>query len=227
LRTVSPTHQTALDQGAYARHPADKDPRLRRISGPGRGQYGGYVPTLLLVALSLGLSNFAAAMGIGAIGVDGRTRLRVGVIFGLFEAGMPIVGLLLGRSLADTLGHTAHWIGAGLLVATGLYGVVQAVRRPYREQDQGAAVPAGQRTGRLLVTGAALSIDNLAVGFALGAFHVSPPVAAVVIGAVSITMSLAGLELGNQLSATTGERGELLGGLVLIGVGIAIAIGIL
>ena len=179
---------------------------------------------LLLVALSLGLSNFAAAVGIGVSGIDGRTRLRVGVIFGLFEGGMPIVGLLLGRSLANTLGHAAHWIGATLLVATGLYAIVQAIRSSRREQDQ---APAGQRTGRLVVTGAALCIDNLAVGFALGTFHVNLAVAAVVIAVVSVALSLIGLELGSRLGAKTGEWGELLGGLILIGVGIAVASGVL
>ena len=182
---------------------------------------------LLLVALSLGLSNFAAAVGIGVSGIDARTRLRVGVIFGLFETAMPVLGLLLGRSLARALGHAAHWIGAALLIATGLYAVTQAVRSPHRSQDQDPAAPAGQRTGRLLVTGAALSIDNLAVGFALGTFHISLPVAAVIIGAVSVTMSLIGLELGSRIGAKTGERGELVGGLVLIGVGIAVATGAL
>jgi manganese efflux pump family protein len=179
---------------------------------------------LLLVAVSLGLSNFAASIGIGVSGIDARTRLRVGVIFGVFETGMPILGLLLGRSLASALGHAAHWIGAALLIATGIYAVVQAVRS---QGDRAPATPAGQRTGRLLVTGIALSIDNLAVGFALGTFHVSLVVAAVVIGAVSITMSLLGLELGSRLGARTGERGELVGGLVLIGVGVAIATGAL
>jgi manganese efflux pump family protein len=101
---------------------------------------------------------------------------------------------------------------------------VQAARRP---QDQTPAVPAGQLTGRLLVTGAALSIGNLAAGCALGTFHVSLAVAAVIIGAVSITMSLAGLELGNRIGVKAGERGELLGGLVLIAVGTAVASGIL
>lgn len=72
----------------------------------------------LLVAVSLGLSNFSASVGIGVTGVAARTRFRVGVIFGLFEAGMPILGLLLGNSLARTLGNAAHWIGAGLLIAT-------------------------------------------------------------------------------------------------------------
>lgn len=79
---------------------------------------------LLLVALSLGLSNFAASVGIGVSGIDPRARLRVGVIFGIFETGMPILGLLLGRSLASALGHAAHWIGAALLIATGIYAVV-------------------------------------------------------------------------------------------------------
>ena len=183
--------------------------------------------TVLLVAFSLGLSNFAAAIGIGVTGVDAATRLRVGLIFGIFEAGMPVLGLLLGHSLAHTLGGAARWIGAALLIVTGAYAAVQAIRSPKRQHDQLPAEAAPQRTGRLLITGAALSIDNLAVGFALGAYHVNFAVAAIIIGAVSVTLSLAGLELGDRLGIKLGERGELLGGLVLIAVGIATASGIL
>ena len=47
---------------------------------------------LLLVAVSVGLSNLAAAIGIGFGGVTARTRVRVALVFGAFEAGMPIVG---------------------------------------------------------------------------------------------------------------------------------------
>jgi putative Mn2+ efflux pump MntP len=74
---------------------------------------------LLLVSLSLGLSNFAAAIGIGLSGVSTRTRLRTGLAFGLCEAGMPILGLVLGRTLATRLGETGHLAGGFLLVATG------------------------------------------------------------------------------------------------------------
>jgi putative Mn2+ efflux pump MntP len=52
-------------------------------------------------------------------------------------------------------------------------------------------------------------------------------VAAIVIGAVSVALSLAGLELGRYLGDRAGDRGEILGGLVLIGVGVAIAAGVL
>jgi len=184
------------------------------------------VLALLLVAVSLGLSNFAAAVGIGVAGVDADTRVRVGLVFGIFETGMPLLGLLLGHSLARTLGHAAHWAGAGLLIATGGYAVLQAVRAHAKEQHQPPG-EATQRPGRLLITGLALSIDNLAIGFALGTYHVSLALAAIIIGAVSVTLSLAGLELGGRIGARTGKRGELLGGLVLIGVGIALATGAL
>jgi putative Mn2+ efflux pump MntP len=140
---------------------------------------------------------------------------------------MPIVGLLLGQGLAAPLGHAARWTGAGLLIATGLYALVHAVRNWDSQQADDQAAPAGQPTGRMLITGLALSIDNLAVGFALGAYHVSFAVAAIVIGAVSVTLSLLGLELGSRIGSRAGDRGELVSGIVLIGVGIAIAAGVI
>jgi manganese efflux pump family protein len=183
------------------------------------------VLALVLVALSLGLSNFAAAIGIGVAGTGARARIRVGVVFGIFEAGMPVLGLLLGHGLASTIGHAARWAGAGLLIATGAYGLLQA----WQASAAGAAGPTAEqlRLGRLLVTGIALSIDNLAVGFALGTYHVSLPLAAAIIGMVSVAMSLAGLELGTRIGPRAGQRGELLGGLVLISVGAAIGAGII
>jgi manganese efflux pump family protein len=181
------------------------------------------VLALILVALSLGLSNFAAAIGIGISGTSARTRLKVGIIFGLFETGMPIAGLALGHGLAQALGHSTRWISAGLLIATGAWTLAQGARG----NGQAALAPDSQRNWRLILTGLAISVDNLAVGFALGAFHVNLAVAAVIIGSVSVALSLIGLELGAQIGAKAGQRGELLGGLVLIAVGAAIAAGLI
>ena len=75
---------------------------------------------LLLLAAALGLDNLAAAIGIGVGGVRGATRVRVAVVFGLFEAGMPVLGLLLGHGLADSLGQVARWLGGAVLIAVGL-----------------------------------------------------------------------------------------------------------
>jgi putative Mn2+ efflux pump MntP len=181
---------------------------------------------LLLVAASVGMSNFAAAIGIGVAGVDTRTRLRVGLVFGAFESGMPLLGLVLGEQVADPLGHAARWIAAGLLIAVGGYAVVKAIRDARRPAGEpGPSTSLGY--GRLLVSGLALSLDNLAVGFALGTYSTSIVASAVVIGVVSVVLSLVGLEVGARVGKWAGKRGEQLAGVVLISVGIAIAAGAL
>jgi putative Mn2+ efflux pump MntP len=182
---------------------------------------------LLLVAASVGMSNFAAAIAIGVSGVDARTRIRVGLVFGAFESGMPIVGLVLGRQVADPLGRAARWVSAGLLIVVGVYALVAAIRERRRDRY---AEP-GERTrlgrGRLLLSGLALSLDNLVVGFALGTYGTAIITSAIVIGAVSVVLSLIGLELGVRLGRLAGERGEQLAGVMLISVGIAVAAGAL
>ncbi len=136
------------------------------------------------------MSNLAAPIAIGVSGVDARTRLRVGLVFGVFEAGMPVLGLVIGEQVAGPLGHAARWVGAGLLIAVGLYALVsaaragRAARRSADHQDDAADKPAAglAGTGRLLVSGLALSVDNLVVGFALGTYHTSIALGAIVIG---------------------------------------------
>ena len=204
---------------------------------PGLASSGYRVPVLalLLVAASVGMSNFGAAIAIGVSGVDTRTRLRVGLIFGAFESGMPVVGLIIGNQLAAPLGHAARWLGAALLIAVGGYALIAAVRagrlpRGAAASQHGVAVgraPGLAGTGRLILSGLALSLDNLAVGFALGTYSTSIAAGAITIGAVSVVLSLLGLELGARIGNAVGERGEQLAGLVLISVGIAIAAGAL
>jgi putative Mn2+ efflux pump MntP len=207
---------------------------------------------LLLVAASVGLSNFAAAVSLGVAGVDTRTRLRVGLVFGAFESGMPVVGLLVGDHLAGQLGRTSRWVGGALLIGVGLYAIIGSIRahRAAPAAPAASAAPAapatetpsvtatasgsGRRdhTGRnknvqLLVSGLALSLDNLVVGFALGTYQVAILVGALVIGAVSVSLSLIGLELGARLGGWAGQRSDQLGGIILIGVGAAVAAGAL
>jgi len=170
-----------------------------------------------LVDVAVGLSNFAASIGIGLSGVDGRLRVRIGTIFGLFEAGMPLAGLLVGHRLVGSLGGSASYLGGGLLVLTGIWTIVQA-----RRATPGSTA-SSVSTGSLLATGAALSVDNLVIGFALGAYKVPVVLAAVVIGAVSVVLSLVGLEIGSRLGASVEKWSSEIGGAVLIAVGIAIA----
>ena len=184
---------------------------------------------LLLVAVSLGLNNLAASIAIGLSGVDRAARTRVAVAFGAFEAGMPLVGLLIGHQLSHALGSAAHIVGGLLLIAVGAQITIAATRSRDpagpRSADPGGAGspdPAGAHLGRLLLLAAGLSIDNLVVGFALGAYRAPLAVSVAVIAAVSVGLSLLGLELGARLGARVERRSELLSGIVLIGTGLAI-----
>ena len=178
--------------------------------------------SLLLVSVSVGLSNFAGAIGIGLSGIDGRTRIRVGVAFGAFEALMPLVGLVLGEAVAGYIGHhLAGYVAGGILILTGAYTIWQG--RQVEKEDSG---PKSLETHRLVVTALALSIDNLAVGFALGGLQIPIVAAAVTMGAISVAMSLIGLELGHRLGRRVEEWSEEIGGAVLILVGIAVALGL-
>jgi manganese efflux pump family protein len=185
------------------------------------------VLALLLLAAALGLDNLAAATGIGVTGVSGGTRVRIAVVFGLFEAGMPVLGLVLGHGLADSLGQAARWLGGTVLIAFGAAGLAKAWRQRNSPERTGHQPAGHQRIGRLLLAGLVLSGDNLAAGFALGAYHtsVAVAVAAAVFGVVSVGMSLIGLELGARIGAAAGERSELIACALLIVVGAVIAAG--
>jgi manganese efflux pump family protein len=100
---------------------------------------------LILVAGSLGLSNFGASIGLGVSGLTARRRLEVGLVFGLFEAGMPALGLALGRGLARDVGAATGWIGGGIRMATGAYALTQAIRANARSRHR-------HRSGRPLMT---------------------------------------------------------------------------
>ena len=174
------------------------------------------VVALLVVALALGLNNFGAAIAIGVSGVDRLTGLKVAAVFGLWDVVMPAAGLLIGHGLAGELGRAARWAGAAVLAATAVWGLVEAARG-----DDDA--PRAWHGWRLLVSGAALSLDDFAVGLALGAVAVPIAVAVLVFGIASAIMSIIGLELGAKLGTAVGDHGEVVAGIVLIFVAGAMA----
>jgi putative Mn2+ efflux pump MntP len=164
---------------------------------------------LLIVALALGLNNFGAAIAIGVGGVDRRTELKVATVFGLCDVVMPAAGMLIGTRLAGPLGSAARWAGAGILFVTAVWGLIEVLRG----DDDAPRIWHGWR---LLVSGAALSLDDLAVGLALGTVRFPILLAVTAFGLMSFIMSIIGLQLGAKLGTVTGERGELVAAIMLI-----------
>src|SRR5438094_10032620 len=95
---------------------------------------------LLLLAgiiLPLGLDTFALAAALGVAGIPANRRWPTSVILAAFEAGMPIVGFLIGGAIGHVIGDFAGWTAIAFL---GIAGVV--IRRPGGDAKNAAWVEA-------------------------------------------------------------------------------------
>ena len=89
--------------------------------------------------------------------------------------------------------------------------------------------PPGEETKRasgkaLFVLAVATSIDAAAAGFTLPTIGVGVGVSLAVIGGVTFVLSAAGVWIGRMGSQALGSKAEILGGLVLIGLGVKVLV---
>jgi putative Mn2+ efflux pump MntP len=170
-------------------------------------------------ALSLAMSTdaFAAAVGKGAAlhRPQLREALRTGLIFGVIEGLTPIGGWLVGRVAAPYVAAWDHWIAFLLLSAIGALMIKAGLSEDAPEQEK----PGSHGFWVLAVTGFATSIDAMVVGAGLAIMGADILLTALAIGVTTFVMVTAGVMLGRVLGVIAGKRAELVGGLILIGIG--------
>lgn len=175
------------------------------------------IASTVLLALAMSTDAFAAAVGKGASLHKPRLgeALKTGVIFGVIEALTPLIGWGLGRLAAPYVMAWDHWIAFGLLFLLG----VRMIR-----SGAGAPVPPDERPNRhgfwiLALTGLATSIDAMAVGAGLAFIDVNILSTAATIGFATMVMVTIGFMVGKGLGVIVGQRAEIVGGIILIGIG--------
>ncbi len=173
---------------------------------------------LLGFVLPLGVDSFAVAAAVGALRVRGRARLRVSLVFVVFEAGMPLIGVALGAPLARAIGAAADFLAIAVLIALGLWMLLSRDE----EDEQRAARLLSARGLPLIGLGLSISLDELAIGFSLGLTGL--PIAAVVaaIAVQALVASQLGMALGGRLAEHFREGLERVAGTVLILLGLAL-----
>jgi putative Mn2+ efflux pump MntP len=175
---------------------------------------------ILAVAVGLAMDAFAVSLGIGLkqCRVSTRTTLRLAWHFGFFQFFMPILGWLAGLTFARWITGVDHWVAFGLLAAIGGKMIYEAL---WGDEEKRAATDA-TRGSSLVVLSVATSIDALAVGLSLALLGVQIWYPAVIIGVVAFGFTAAGLHLGCRFGTLLGKRMEIVGGLILIGIGVRI-----
>jgi len=176
--------------------------------------------TLFGIALALAMDAFAVALGTGMnlATLTGRHLFRLGFHFGLFQALMPVVGWLAGLTIQKQVAAWDHWIAFALLAFVG----GKMLKEAFADHDEKRADSDPTRGLSLVLLSVATSIDALAVGFSLSMLGVSIWTPALVIGLVAGVLTVVGMLLGRKAGDQWGPRVEIVGGLVLIGIGVKI-----
>ncbi len=176
-------------------------------------------PSILIIAVGLGMDAFSVAIGVGATAriVSLRPVFRLSFHFGLFQLLMPVMGWFAGVSVAHIIADYDHWIAFGLLAFVGGKMILESFNKEVK-------VHAADSTKglTLFLLSVATSIDALAVGLSFAFLRIPIIYPSVIIGIVAFIMTAAGMFFGAKLGKTAGKRAEMLGGLILIGIGIKI-----
>lgn len=177
--------------------------------------------TILLIAFGLAMDALAVSLSTGlALGCPtSRNAATIGGAFGLFQAAMPVIGWSAGSAFKSLIAGLDHWVAFGLLSLIGCKMVFEAVRPEHERQPLNPLDP-----HVLLVLSLATSIDALAVGLSFAMLDGSIVTPALIIGVITFSLSFFGVLAGAKVGKLMGRRVEVLGGLILLGIGIRILV---
>ncbi len=178
--------------------------------------------TILLIGVGLSMDAFSVSVTDGIILKKPRLSqsVKIASFFGGFQFFMPVLGYLLGSAFARYITAFDHWIAFCLLGFIGAKMIWEAMH----EEDECGEIKDPLDTYALFILGIATSIDALAVGITFATMAVSVLFASAIIGVMTFTISLLGVYLGSRLGNLLGNKAEIVGGLVLIGIGVKILI---
>jgi len=177
---------------------------------------------VIVLLASLGLDTLAVSLGLGVRGLPRNRWWRIGLVFVLFEGLSPVVGLVLGQHLSGWLGQIAAYAAGGILVVLGALEIREALQDDDDKQGPDPLKDGNMRA--VLLTGLSVSIDELAIGFALGVLRVPIGLALVYIAVQAFVLTFVGLWLGSHVGRKLGERAELAAGSLLLLLGVALII---
>jgi manganese efflux pump family protein len=178
-----------------------------------------HLTEIIVIAAALAADSFAVSVTSGAIINQMRFRhaIRIALFFSFFQALMPWVGWSIGSIANDTFRAVDHWIAFVMLCFIG--GKMIYESRVLKE-EQDTTNPLNLYV--LISLSIATSIDALAVGFTFSFLDIAIIGPILIIGAVTFFFSLAGAHIGASFGHVFEDKVELIGGLVLIGIGFKI-----
>ncbi len=180
------------------------------------------IDLLSIVGIAFGLSADCFAVALSA-SISKRSFsilqvLRVSLSFGLFQAIMPALGWLVGRTVIDFISGYDHWIAFALLALIG----GRMIWESFHDKDSRRSNTDITKGWLLLTLSVATSIDALAVGLSFAFLQVNIILASAIIGVVAFIITIVAFLIGTRVGALLGKRAEIAGGVILVIIGLRI-----
>ena len=173
---------------------------------------------LFIIAVGLSMDAFAVAIckGLSVKQVKVKHALIVGLYFGGFQGGMPLLGYLLGVRFQSAITSIDHWIAFVLLGLIGFNMIREALSHEEEEVSSAFDVKT------MIPLAVATSIDALAVGVTFAFLQVDIVPAVSFIGVITFVLSMIGVKIGNIFGSRFEKKAQAAGGIILILLGIKI-----
>ena len=180
---------------------------------------------LVLLSVGLAMDAFAVAIckGLAMSRVNVKQCLVIALFFGGFQAGMPVLGWLLGSSFANKIKMVDHWIAFLLLGYIGVKMISDGIKE-WKEETKVEEMDPPLDLKELLILAVATSIDALAVGITFSFLEVAIATAAAVIGIITFVISAGGVYVGNIFGERYKTKAQITGGVILVILGLRILI---
>ena len=173
---------------------------------------------LFIIAVGLSMDAFAVSIckGLSMQKMSWKNAVIVGLYFGGFQAGMPLIGYILGSQFKNAITSIDHWIAFILL---GIIGF-NMIRESLNQEEE--FVDCSVSPGNMILLAIATSIDALAVGVTFAFLQVRIVPAVSFIGSTTFILSIIGVKVGNVFGTKYKSKAEFAGGLILVIMGVKI-----
>lgn len=173
---------------------------------------------LFIIAVGLSMDAFAVSIckGLSLQKLYFKNALTVGLYFGIFQGGMPLIGYILGVQFQDKITAFDHWIAFILLGIIGLKMIKEALEKEPEHEIASDEVSDELCFKNMTILAIATSIDALAVGVTFAFLNVDIIPAVSFIGIVTLVLSMVGVKIGNIFGTKYKSKAELAGGIILI-----------
>lgn len=175
---------------------------------------------LFILAVGLSMDAFAVSIckGLSFKKMNVHNAVIVGLYFGGFQAGMPLLGFLLGMQFQEAIVNIDHWIAFILLSIIGSNMIREALNKEEEDYDDSLDMK------NMMLLAVATSIDALAIGVTFAFLQVQILPAVTFIGLTTFILSAIGVKVGNVFGTKYKAKAELSGGIILVLMGLKILV---